>query len=121
MDPAREAALQILARTNIWKSNYAPPATRLLWRLGFNVPPPHFASFTSIVFSFGLYFGTALGLLMWLFPVSMSGSGGCVLIVPSTLAGLLFGVSMATYYAYGRKRHRLPTWSELRERTKNDA
>ncbi|MFW8183281.1 DUF6404 family protein, partial [Klebsiella pneumoniae] len=32
----------------MWKSNYAPPLIRLMWRLGINIPPPPFAPFWQV-------------------------------------------------------------------------
>ncbi|TXT34551.1 MAG: ybaA [Comamonadaceae bacterium] len=80
----REAALKLLSTTGIWKSNYAPPGVKLLWRLGIDCPPPHLARFWSVFFVCGLF------------------------------AGLSFGFLMATYYAIGRKKHRLPLWKDIR-------
>ncbi|WP_430387835.1 DUF6404 family protein [Dyella sp. 20L07] len=109
----RRKALQMLAATGIHQANYAPPATRLMWRLGINVPPPHFARFTSTALGFGVYFALAWGLLMKfgfdLFDhLSLL---GCVMAAGA--AGLFFGVFMAGYYAWGRRKHGLPTWDAL--------
>lgn len=115
MDPRskRLAALEILASTGIWRSNYAPPIYRLLWRLGVEAPPPHFAGFWRNVLTGGGFFGLAYGILMWFLRWSSQGLrvGNAVLWAVST--GLAFGLAMATYYAYGRRRHGLPRWSEL--------
>ena len=43
--PKLDSALALLAASGIWRSNYAPPIRRLLWRVGVNIPPPHLASF----------------------------------------------------------------------------
>jgi hypothetical protein len=109
----REAALQLLSATGIWKSNYAPPGLRLLWRLGFDCPPPHLAGFWSVFFACGFYFGASMGLLLWAV-ASYSGYN----IFPSVplraaIAGLGFGLFMAAYYAWGRRKHKLPLWKDL--------
>jgi hypothetical protein len=62
-NPKREAAIKILASTGIWRSSYAPPLLRLLWRLGFDAPPPHFVSFSAIALFSGSYFAITLGCL----------------------------------------------------------
>ncbi|MFZ6755548.1 DUF6404 family protein, partial [Undibacterium sp. Dicai25W] len=38
----RGAALKLLESIGISRSNYAPPLVRLLWRVGIDIPPPHF-------------------------------------------------------------------------------
>lgn len=104
----RAAALALLAQTGIWRSNYEPPLLRLLWRLGFDVPLPHLMSFWKNALSTGSYFCIAWGLIMW-----SQGSTGAGLLVGAVVAGLLFGISMASYYAYGKRKHQLPSWHEL--------
>lgn len=41
----KQKALAIMASRKMWKSNYAPPLIRLMWRLGINIPPLPFAPF----------------------------------------------------------------------------
>ncbi len=62
----REAALRLMAGTGIWRSNYAPPLVRLAWRLGWDLPLPHFLPAWQVVLGFGVYFGVAFTGLMWL-------------------------------------------------------
>ena len=109
----RDAALKLLASTGIWRSNYAPPLLRLLWRLGFDVPPPHFGTFWGNALSNGTFFGIGWGVLMWLFGLyDPEMSLGLKFRVASG-AGLIFGLAMASYYAYGKRKHNLPSWKEL--------
>jgi hypothetical protein len=106
----REAALALLAKTGIWPSNYAPPLFHLLWRLGMNVPPPHFIRFVSVVIFMGAFFGGAMSLfVLW----STTGISGTLVLIIGVLTGLAFGLAMACYYAYGRSRHQLPHWHAL--------
>mgnify|MGYP000013945724 CR=1 FL=1 len=110
----REVALKLLEATGIWKSSYAPPGVRLLWRLGFDCPPPHLARFWSVFLVCALYFGIFMGLFM----VAMSTFSGTNVPSSSTLlgaslAGICFGLFMATYYAMGRRKYRLPLWKDL--------
>ncbi len=109
----RLKAMAILEKSGIRKSNYLPPATTLLWKMGVKVPPPHFASFASTATVTGIYFGLVWGAVMWLFVWSSQGMGFSAASVGVVFAGVLFGVSMAAYYAYGRKKHQLPTWQSL--------
>ena len=109
----RLLALELLKQTGIWKSNYQPPITNMLWRLGVDVRPPHFMPFFQTALFTGLTFGVIWTLLLVLFSkFSMDGS-----FIPSTVtsvfAGSLFGFTIASYYAYGRRRHNLPNWESL--------
>jgi hypothetical protein len=108
----RDAALAIMARTGIWKSHYYPPIVRLLWRMGFAIPLPHFVSFGRVALASGCFFGTAWGLLMWLLHWRHQISP-MLALAASVFAGAAFGLSMAAYYAYGRSKHKLPLWHEL--------
>lgn len=111
----RTQALELLARKNIWRSNYAPPMHRLLWRLDFDVPPPHFASFFSNALLLGVYFTVAYGLFMWLVLWSNNGTSLIASAIGSVTAGVLFGLVMAGYYHYGHKKYNLPSWEHLSE------
>jgi len=109
----RDAALKLLEATGIWKSNYAPPGLRLLWRLGFDCPPPHLANFSSVFLVCSLYFGVSMGLFMAAVSV-FSDAYDLALVVPgAAVAGLCFGLIMATYYAVGRRKYQLPLWKDL--------
>jgi Family of unknown function (DUF6404) len=109
----RTRALKVLAATGIWRSNYEPPLLRLLWRLGLNVPPPHFAGFFSTAAIEGVFFGVLWGFLMWLLVWSSRGMTFTPVAVLSALTDLFFGLAMAGYYAQGKHKYKLPTWQEL--------
>lgn len=108
----RAAALALLAQTGIWRSNYEPPLLRLLWRLGFDVPLPHMMSFWKNALSTGSYFSIAWGFLMW-----VQGLGNMKLLIGAGGAGLFFGIGMASYYAYGKRKYKLPSWQDLDEQS----
>lgn len=61
----RDAALTLLAKTGMWRSNYEPPILRLMWRAGVDVPPPHFAQFWQNAVVTGGFYAIAWGLLMY--------------------------------------------------------
>ncbi len=109
----REAALRLLETKGISHSNYAPPAARLLWRLGFDVPPPHFAGFGATALVAGSYFGVAWGLIMWLLFWSHQHFSIAIGLIVALGAGVLFGVFMASYYAYGRRKYGIPLWRDF--------
>ena len=115
----RTAALELLARTGMRRSSYEPALLRLLWRLNLNVPPPHFIRFGSVALFSGIYFAIAIGLIQWIFEQIGWASADMPFAkraMISAIAGVFYGVFMAAYYAYGRKKHRLPSWDELSPR-----
>jgi hypothetical protein len=88
----------------------APPVFRLLWALGWNVPPPFFLGFLTLTLLMGAFFGIFWGVFMWLLqwqawqmPLERAG-------LVSAGAGLLFGLGMAGYYRWKAARLRLPPW-----------
>ncbi|MGQ0709399.1 MAG: DUF6404 family protein [Rhodoferax sp.] len=113
--PAKVAvALETLQATGIWRSNYAPPIHRLLWRMGVAVPPPHLASFALNLVVSAVWFGTFWGLLMWLALWSRQGMPGVRAVGLSAVAGVAFGFFMAVYYWRGARKHNLPRWSQVK-------
>ena len=115
MPPRRERALQVLAQTGMNKANYAPPLFRLLWRLRADCPPPHFLPFWQAAALAGVFFALAWAALIGLFGqiLSWPRPHGLALPLIALLVGALFGLAMALYYAYGRRKHRLPQWETL--------
>ncbi|MDI7074987.1 DUF6404 family protein [Pseudomonas aeruginosa] len=49
----------------MWKSNYAPPLIRLMWRLGINIPPLPFAPFWQVFCVMTSSFSVGYGLWMY--------------------------------------------------------
>ena len=108
-----ERALEILAASGIWRSNYAPPAYRALWRFGARVRPPHFNAFVTNFLVTGCAFGTLWFVVMWLLIWRPTGIPISVGLMHAAVAGLFFGVAMAGYYAFSARRHKLPAWSDV--------
>jgi len=50
---------------------------------------------------------------MWFMQWSNQGMSMVVGGIASVIAGVLFGMSMAAYYAYGKKKYKLPPWNEI--------
>lgn len=109
----RDQALAILGKTRIWRSNYEPFGVQLLWRLGVKVPPPHFARFWPAVAAYGAWFAVAWGVIMWFIFWSRQGISPWAMAAGAAVAGALFGLSMAAYYAHARHKYGLPTWQSL--------
>lgn len=103
-------AIKELEKAGILESNYNPPFTRLLHKLGFEVPFPHYNSFIKNMLFTGIFFGVFWGLIMHLFFWSVS---TYISIVSASIAGVLFGIAMASYYMYGFKKYNLTPWDEI--------
>ena len=94
-------------------STAAPPAWRLLWRLGLETPPPLFLGFWPGALVMGGFFGLSWCLLMWLL-LWRSQLPAWAMLLSAGAAGLLFGLIMAGYFRYLARKHALPAWSEYR-------
>lgn len=109
----KQKALAIMADRRMWKSNYAPPLVRLLWRLGIKIPPLPFMSFWRLFVVMAVPFSIGYGLLMYLMvwrTQGMSPYSACVL---SLLAGVFFGIFMALFHLWRKKANGLPEWKDL--------
>jgi hypothetical protein len=100
--------LDDLGHRGINRYTIAPPLYRLLWRLGIELKPPHFASFWSLVAITGVGYGVLLAVIMWAFvwqsrPVS-------VVIGTAALAAVLFGLFMGAYYRMQARKLGLSRW-----------
>jgi hypothetical protein len=109
----RANALQLMEATGIRRGNYEPPMLRALWKLGMPVPPPHFLPFWKVMLFAAVWFGGAWGAIMWFTNWSRQGIPLVYAVVIAALAGVAFGLTVALYYAYGRRKHRLPAWTSL--------
>ena len=109
-------ALGLLQATGMMCSHYAPPLIRLLWKAGVQIAPPHFQSFLSTALLmggwFGLFMGVLLGMFGW-FQGAATLPSALVTMMAACVAGLLFGLAMASFYAHDRRKHQLPAWSTL--------
>lgn len=109
----KERAIAIMESKKMWRSNYAPPLLRVLWKIGVTIPPLPFASFWQIAFLMGLFFGLSWGLIMWFCLWNDMGMPVTVAVGFSVLAGVLFGLPMAGYHWWRKKANKLPDWNSL--------
>ena len=109
----RKAALIILESSGIWRSNYAPPFVRFLWLMGFEVPPPHFNNFFANALFSGTFFAAIWGVFMWIVVWSPQKMPLTSALIAAFGAGTFFGLALSGYYAYGRRKHNFPKWSEI--------
>ncbi|WP_426577686.1 DUF6404 family protein [Xenorhabdus stockiae] len=106
-------AIAIMESKKMWRSNYAPPLLRILWKMGFKIPPFPFASFWQIAIPSGIWFGPAWGLLMWFIVWRHEDMPPVLAIISGISAGILFGVLMAACHRWIKKRNNLPDWDSL--------
>jgi small-conductance mechanosensitive channel len=110
----REHALELLAQAGIDSSSYAPPMMLLLWRCGVKIKPPHFMGFGANALLSGAWFGVCWGVVMWMMLWYSQGVDVRLALAGAGIAGLCFGLFMASYYARQREKHGLPSWESLR-------
>ncbi len=108
-----QAAISELEKTDIWRSNYAPPASRVQRRLGQEVRPPHYASFWRVASGYGFWFAGIWGIIMWLTQWRAQGLPVSAAIASAALAGAMFGLILAAYYARSRRKYGLSRWEDL--------
>jgi fatty acid desaturase len=106
-------AIAIMESKNMWKSNYAPPLIRGLWKLGLKIPPLPFAPFWQTILIMGIFFGPVFGFFMWFSLWKHQSMSLSMAIRTSLMAGVLFGVLMAAFHWWLKKRNKLPDWNEL--------
>lgn len=111
--PKVQAALRHLDLAGVHRRHSAPPLHRLLWRMGFNAPPPILASVASNALLMGTWFAVGWGVLMWLlvWRNTHMPAGGAVF--SALFAGVLFGLLMAVVMRVMRLRRGLPLWRDL--------
>ncbi|HET6633096.1 MAG TPA: DUF6404 family protein [Rhodanobacteraceae bacterium] len=108
-----EAMYRHMETLGVGRSTAAPPAWRLMWRLGWDVPPPMFLPFWRLAFAVGLAFGLPWGVALMV----VTSLPLLVIAAVAILGGACFGLVFAgIMYGMGR-RHGLPPWSEYRGET----
>lgn len=109
----KERALAIMESKNMWRSNYAPPILRGLWKLGFKIPPLPFASFWQLTISMGFGFGLVWGLIMWFSQWQYMSLEPYEALLKSLFGGIFFGVAIAAFHRWRKKVNKLPEWKDL--------
>jgi Family of unknown function (DUF6404) len=111
----RDVALDILAKTGMWKYNYRPPLLVLLWYIGVKIPPFLLADIGIIIIygtvpvsiAFGLYYLVA-SIITGFFPLIFSH-----VLMTCFLFWIIFTIFVLLENAYLRQKYKLPRWSEL--------
>jgi len=86
----------------------APPIYRLAWLLGIHIRPPLYQSFSSLALFSGTWFGIVWGLLMWFLFCRSEGRSVSNVFIVVLVAGVVFGLGLASYYRWKGNRLRLP-------------
>jgi hypothetical protein len=107
-----EYLLKDLGQRGVGKYTIAPPLYRLLWGLGIEAKPPHFAGFWLLTVVMGLFFGIFWGVVMWLMLWRGQDMPVALAVVTAAIAGLFFGLSMACYYRWRARKLALPAWED---------
>ena len=101
-----------LRSRGFWIINACPPAMRVLWRFGYQIPPPYFLPFGIAWLTSGTGFGLGFGVLGGLFVYFTALVPLAALIISAAIAGSLFGFFMALFWFVQRRRLGLPSWRE---------
>jgi len=117
----RRAAEAMMAAAGFKRNAYAPWGYRLMWMLGLNVPPPHFAGYGVNAVLMSAWFVIAVAVIRimmeavtaWLGWTDFAWRTVAVWWLTFVPFGLLFGPLLALYFAWSARKHRLPRWSEL--------
>ena len=111
-------AIQLMDDRKMWKSNYAPPLLRLLWKAGVKVPPLPFAPFGLVFLICAGWFAPVWGLWMWFTTWNAQGMSVHYAFLTALISGGLFGLSMALIHFWRRKANALPSWQDLDKQDK---
>ncbi len=106
-------AIALMDSKKMWRSNYAPPLLRILWRLGIRLPPLPFMPFWQVTVLMGGLWGISWGCAMWFIYWRPSGMVAGEAIIISITGGFLFGLLMASFHWWRRKVNRLPSWDDV--------
>lgn len=108
-----DAAVAELSITMMRPANQLPPALKLQRAMGLKVRPPHYVPFWRIFLGYAVFFGIVWGLITWFWRLRDAGFSVFDAMGSAAIAGTLFGLIMALYYARGRRKYRLSKWEDL--------
>ena len=106
-------AIALMDSKKMWRSNYAPPLLRILWRLGIRLPPLPFMPFWQVTVLTGGLWGISWGCAMWFIYWGPSGMVAGEAIIISITGSFLFGLLMASFHWWRRKVYLLPSWDDV--------
>ena len=106
-------AIALMDSKKMWRSNYAPPLLRILWRLGIRLPPLPFMPFWQVTVLTGGLWGISWGCVMWFIYWGPSGMVAGEAIIISITGGGVFGLLMASFHWWRRKVNLLSSWDDV--------
>ncbi|NIF73491.1 hypothetical protein F3J16_25390 [Burkholderia sp. Ap-962] len=108
-----DRSLEILDSKGISRSSSAPFLHRMLWKIGIEIPPPHYLKWVQNFALSGVFFGPTWGALMYLLSLNRTPMSIGIAVFASMAAGAVFGICYATMtWSKGRK-HGVPGWNEI--------
>lgn len=107
------AAVAEMQRAGISRWNGEPPELRLARRLGLRPRPHHYQSFMSVMLQMWLCFSLVWGAGMYLVQWQYSGQSLFIAFGITLIAGLLYGMGMASVHSQAVRKHRLSRWEDL--------
>jgi hypothetical protein len=107
------AVTDLLDRGVAWHAA-APPHYRVLWALGFHIPPMLFQGFPGIFLVHALFFGPVMGAMGWVFERHHSPLE--VMAFAGVFGGLAVGLFAAVIYRFQSWRLGLPRWADYEPR-----
>ncbi|WP_227522544.1 DUF6404 family protein [Klebsiella oxytoca] len=108
----KQKALAIMVRHNMFKCNYAPPLIRFLWWLGVKFP----AAVCFVLAGFrvdGRQFLRNVRAVDVSYGLASTGMSPLFACAVSLITSVLFGLTMAFFYLWLRRVHKLPDWKDL--------
>jgi hypothetical protein len=110
-----ERLIADLGKQGVSPYTVAPPLFRLLWSLGFEVPPPLFLGFFTVALLTGTAFGCFWGAFLWFANGHLWNLTLDKEITTSLGEGIFFGITIGLYHRWKAARLRLPRWREYPE------
>jgi Family of unknown function (DUF6404) len=109
----RDFALKLMDDAGVEPRWSRPPMWRHLWRRGINLPSPLFMPFWQLAALFGVIFAIPTGALSWLIIWRNARMPLPTFCVATLFEGAVFGVAIASTFAYRKRRFELPDWQNL--------
>jgi len=109
----RDAAVALLKARGVPRPAYAPTIVATAWKLGLEIPPPHFASPLGIIAFTTIVLGAAWGILLWIVVWSHNGVTPLKAIAMSAAFGLILGALAAVYFRRAARKLGLPRWKDF--------
>jgi hypothetical protein len=117
LTPKIQSAVDTAISRGIGRFDAAPPIHRLLWAVGVQARPPHYASFGNNALLMGGFWGISMAVFFAFFAAHMHPESGAeIIVIPvcvALLAGVAFGLTMAMIFRSRARKAGLPKWDEI--------